>query len=523
MPTGLTKDVLKEEFVEMCRGEMFSDQHQDIIKQGIQSYAKLTEMAKETDSSVRAALFYTMSNYLDDLLKIHTKHALGEVMNQKLKDSDALYEKVKNDGLIAPDETAENSRKAFQDVYKTCDFKNMSELSGYKEASEALEDKIKDFSNYNSNTYAVKATEPFLKESDTKKLQVINSLVEKLAGGKNFDEKTFTKAERGFITVAAETAHAGFRKAMIWENSEYFSREQSDQIRLRVNMVDGKENDYSIPDINSETVKIASGALYNMGTENIVMISSAESYENAGFEVKDVEPDDAESVESKTTDELLLDNQLAYLNKIVEADTLSTGKFAVFSLSNSSELPKMTASEFIEKAEQGDLSIAQSMWAEQMADEFLEKLNKNGENYAIDNLMINGRFIEGKDELEKKENFVAAALDGQKLDLAIMEKNDDGKLTSGRTMPIQLNDCMEKSWSFIEWLKSLFGLDRESRVKAANESVRDESKRHNNQERIKMSFDELLGDSENSHKTVKSQSAEKERSLEKKSPEAHTL
>lgn len=123
MPTGLTKDVLKEEFVEMCRGEMFSDQHQDIIKQGIQSYAKLTEMAKETDSSVRAALFYTMSNYLDDLLKIHTKHALGEVMNQKLKDSDALYEKVKNDGLIAPDETAENSRKAFQDVYKTCDFK----------------------------------------------------------------------------------------------------------------------------------------------------------------------------------------------------------------------------------------------------------------------------------------------------------------------------------------------------------------------------------------------------------------
>lgn len=84
-------------------------------------------------------------------------------------------------------------------------------------------------------------------------------------------------------------------------------------------------------------------------------------------------------------------------------------------------------------------------------------------------------------------------------------------------MPIQLNDCLEKSWSFIEWLKSLFGFDRESRVKAANESVRDESKRRNNQERIRMSFEDLLGKSGNTRKTVKSQSSEMENSLERKS------
>ncbi len=202
---------------------------------------------------------------------------------------------------------------------------------------------------------------------------------------------------------------------------------------------------------------------------------------------------------------------------MMKFDTLSEGKFAVFSLSNSLELSKMTASEFIEKAKQDDTSVEQCQWAEKMTDAFLEKLNKNGGEYTIDNLMVDGKFIEGVSDTDKKEKFVAAALDGKKLDLATMEKDNNGNITSGKTMPIQLNDCMEKSWSFIEWLKSLFGLDRESRVKAANESVRDESKRQNNQERIKMSFEDLLGNSGNTRKTVKSQSSEKENSLERKS------
>lgn len=51
--------------------------------------------------------------------------------------------------------------------------------------------------------------------------------------------------------------------------------------------------------------------------------------------------------------------------------------------------------------------------------------------------MVDGKFIEGVSDTDKKEKFVAAALDGKKLDLAITEKNKDGVLTSGRTMPIQ--------------------------------------------------------------------------------------
>lgn len=516
MPTKLTKDILQKEYIEMCREEMSESSLQNTVNQGIQAYAKLTEMAQETDSSVRAALFYTMSNYLDDMLKLYTKHGLGRIMDMKVDDDNALYAKLIKDGVIDSTDS-----KEFEDVYKTCNFESMSELSDYREASEDLDDNIKNFTNYNNNKYATDAIEPFLKAYDTEKLRTITKLVEKLSSGKEFNRNTFTKEERAFITIAAETAHAGFTKAMIWEKSEYFSKDQLDQIRMRVNMHDGKENDYSIPEKHSHSSKIASSTLFAMGTENIVMLPSSESLENAGFEIKDDDDEliDGKPDNGKTTDEFLLDNQLAYLNKIVESDTLSVGKFAVFSLNNSPELPKMTASDFIDKAKTNDTTIEQSQWAEKMTDAFLEKLNKNGGEYTIDNLMVDGKFIEGVSDTDKKEKFVAAALDGKKLDLAITEKNKDGVLTSGRTMPIQLNDCMEKSWSFIEWLKSLFGLDRESKVKSANESVRDGSKRQNNLERIKVSFEDLLDSSSNNRKTVKSQSAEKDRSLEKKSPD----
>ena len=104
MPTKLTKDLLKEKFVEMCREDMSESNYQNRVNMGIQSYAKLTEMAQETDSPARAALFYTMSNYLDDVLKLYTKHGLGRVMSGKY-DND-LYRKMKKDGLL--DTTAPN-------------------------------------------------------------------------------------------------------------------------------------------------------------------------------------------------------------------------------------------------------------------------------------------------------------------------------------------------------------------------------------------------------------------------------
>lgn len=501
MPTKLTKDLLKEKFVEMCREEMSSDSLQEKISQGIQSYAKLTEMAQETDSPARAALFYTMSNYLDDVLQLYTRYGLGRMMD--LKDDTDLYEKVKKDGLLDMSETAGQRVKAFNEVYDACNFENSPEVTEFNEAKEALNEKISEFTNSHGNLQATIASAPFLKAYDTKKLIAICSVVEKLSNGKELDENTFSKEERSFISIAADTASRSFDRAVLSEDSEYFSKEQSEQIRLRVNKLDGKENDTSVATKLTDNCKRSAAALYSMGTENIAVNS-----DQLGLD----DPDEA-----KKPADVLLDNQIKRLNQMMKFDTVSEGKLAVFSLSNSLELPKMTASEFIEKAKQDDTSVEQCQWAEKMTDAFLEKLNKNGGEYTIDNLMVDGKFIEGVSDTDKKEKFVAAALDGKKLDLAIMEKDEDGEIKSGRTMPIQLNDCMEKSWSFIEWLKSLFGLDRESRVKAANESVRDESKRQNNQERIKMSFDELLGDSKNTRKTVKNQSSEMENSLERKS------
>lgn len=521
MPTELTKDILREKFVEMCREEMLSDTSQEVIGQGIQSYAKLTEMAQETDNPARAALFYAMSNYLDDVIRLHTRHGLGQIMKQKSKDGDALYEKLKNDGLVAQDETAEERAATFDKVYKTCKFNDFPEVTEFREESEALNDKIRDLTNCNSTILAEQSVGAFLEASDAKKLQVINGLVGKLSGVKEFDKTTFTKAERAFITIAAETAHSGFNRAMSTKESEYFSEAQSDQLRLRMNMLDGKKNDYSIPRKISENSQTASSALYSMGTDSVALIPRSEEYDDPDYDIDDDQI--REEHEVKTPADLLLDNQLICLNKMMKSDSLEAGKFAVFSLSNSSELPRMTAAEFIESAKEDDLSIGQSMWAEDMANAFLDKLNKNGANYTADDLMVDGEFIKGKTDLDKKEKFVAAALSGKKLDVAVMEKDNNGNITSSKTMPIQLNDCMEKSWSFIEWLKSLFGLDRESKVKAANESVRDESKRANNNERIKMSFDELLGDSNGGRKTVKIRSAEKERSLDKKPPEKSGL
>lgn len=501
MPTKLTKDLLKEKFVEMCRKEMSADSLQEKIDQGIQSYAKLTEMAQETDSPARAALFYTMSNYLDDVLKLHTKYGLGKMMD--LKDDTDLYEKVKKDGLLDMSETAEQRVNAFNEVYNACDFENSPEVTEFNEAKEALNEKISEFTSSHGNLQAMIASAPFLNAYDTKKLYVMCSVVEKLSNGKELDENTFSTEERSFISIAADTASRGFDRAVLSEESEYFSNEQSEQIRLRVNKLDGKENDTSVAVKLTENCKRSAAALYSMGTENIVVNS-----EQLGIDDSD---------EAKRPADVLLDNKIKRLNQMIKFDTLSEGKYAVFSLSNSSELPKMTASEFIEKAKIDDTSVEQCQWAEKMTDAFLEKLNKNGRNYTVDNLMVDGKFIEGYSDTDKKEKFVAAALEGKKLDLAIIGKDDNGNVTSGRTMPIQLNDCLEKSWSFIEWLKSLFGFDRESRVKAANESVRDESKRQNNQERIRMSFEDLLGNSGNTRKTVKSQSSEMENSLERKS------
>lgn len=62
----------------------------------------------------------------------------------------------------------------------------------------------------------------------------------------------------------------------------------------------------------------------------------------------------------------------------------------MFSLSNSSELPKMTASEFIEKAKEDNTSVEQCQWAEKMTDEFLDKLNK-GAPSAVN--LFNGEYM----------------------------------------------------------------------------------------------------------------------------------
>lgn len=93
---------------------------------------------------------------------------------------------------------------------------------------------------------------------------------------------------------------------------------------------------------------------------------------------------------SRRPADVLLGNQIKRLNQMMKFDTLSEGKFAVFSLSNSSELPKMTASEFIEKAKEDDTSVEQCQWAEKMTDEFLDKLNK-GAPSAVN--LFNGEYM----------------------------------------------------------------------------------------------------------------------------------
>ena len=366
MPTIFTKDLLKEKLVEMCREEMSGSNYQNRVNTGIQSYAKLTEMAQETDSPARAALFYTMSNYLDDVLQLYTRYGLGRMMD--LKDDTDLYEKVKNDGLLDMSETAEQRVKAFNEAYDACSFENSPEVTEFNEAKEALNEKISEFTNSHGNLQAAIASAPFLNAYDTRRLDVICSVVEKISSGKELDENTFSKEERSFISIAADTASRGFDRAVLSEESEFFSKEQSEQIRLRVNRLDGKENDSGVAVKLTDNCKRSAAALYSMGTENITVNS-----DQLGL--------DDDSDEAKRPSDVLLDNQLKRLNQMMKFDSLSEGKYAVFSLSNSSELPKMTASEFIEKVKADDTSNEQTQWAEKMTDAFLEKLNKNGGEY----------------------------------------------------------------------------------------------------------------------------------------------
>ncbi len=305
MPTKLTKDLLKEKFVEMCREDMSESNYQNRVNMGIQSYAKLTEMAQETDSPARAALFYTMSNYLDDVLKLYTKHGLGRVMSGKY-DND-LYRKMKKDGLLdttAPNESDRHQQIEFKTkvddefsrLYESCNFDDSPEVTGYNEAKEALDEKINEFTNSHGNLQATIASAPFLKAYDTKKLIAICNVVEKLSNGTELDENTFSKEERSFISIAADTASRSFDRAVLSEDSEYFSKEQSEQIRLRVNKLDGKENDTSVAVKLTDNCKRSAAALYSMGTENIVVNS-----EQLGIDDSD---------EAKSSADVLLDNQL---------------------------------------------------------------------------------------------------------------------------------------------------------------------------------------------------------------------
>lgn len=374
MPTRLTKNLLKEKFIEMCQEEMSESNYQNRVNMGIQSYAKLTEMAQETDSPARAALFYTMSNYLDDVLQLYTRYGLGRMMD--LKDDTDLYEKVKRDGFLDMNETAKQCVKAFNEAYNACNFENLPEVTEFNEAKEALNEKISEFTNSHGNLQATIASAPFLNAYDTKKLYVMCSVVEKLSSGRELDENTFSTEERSFISIAADTAYRSFDRAVLSEESEYFSKEQSEQIRLRVNKLDGKENDTSVAVKLTDNCKRSAAALYSMGTENIAVNSA-----QLGLD----DPDEA-----RRPADVLLDNQIKRLNQMMKLDTLSEGKFAVFSLSNSSELPKMTASEFIEKAKEDDTSVEQCQWAEKMTDEFLDKLNK-GAPSAVN--LFNGEYM----------------------------------------------------------------------------------------------------------------------------------
>ena len=153
-----------------------------------------------------------------------------------------------------------------------------------------------------------------------------------------------------------------------------------------------------------------------------------------------------------------------------------------------------TIDEFVQNQKDGKLSHIELDWAESNLDRMVNSLYTKDELRELKQagfdptmgVLIDGKPIKPSFETMKVENtpledaqvkssIVSKALQGSKIDICKLKLNEDGSLDVENITPVKTDANLKpRRWSFIRWLKELFGFEPKvmDKIKEANESER---------------------------------------------------